>query len=118
MDKEKLDQLIEIANKQEPLDLTHVEEARFVRDLDVPAVVLLWRSSHGEVRHWFAKYPAELTIASDGGITTSATAFWVVQPEGGFTHQGGAAGRLCPRRATGRGDSDANVCAIAHVAPN
>ena len=67
MDKVKLDQLIEIANKQEPLDLTHVEEARFVRDLDVPAVVLLWRSSHGEVRHWFAKYPAGLTIASDGG---------------------------------------------------
>jgi hypothetical protein len=85
MDKETLDQLIANANKHEPLDLTDVHEARFVRDLDVPSIVLLWHSGRDpeRVQHWFAKYPPELAIAPDM-IICRGVAFWIVQPEGGF----------------------------------
>lgn len=76
-----LDQLIACANESEPLDLTHIDDARFIRDLDVPNVVLLWHPSSNpdKVQHYFMKFQG----AGIGG-TMEGAAFWIVQPEGGF----------------------------------
>jgi hypothetical protein len=83
MDKELLDQLIANANEHEPLDLTHVEHARFVRDLDVPCVVLLWhpRGDSDKVQHHFVKFQ-EVKIADTA--TVGIAAFWIVPPRGGW----------------------------------
>lgn len=73
-----LDTLIEAANQNDfSLDLTHIEDSRFLRDLDNRAVAVLWRGNDGEVHFYFAKGKDSLIA----GATISIAAFWLEQPD-------------------------------------
>ena len=79
MSNEFIDALIECANEVDPIDLTHVEHSRFLRDLDAPVVVVLWLGSvDGKVRWWAAKGTPHANVIN------SIAAFWLEQPDAGF----------------------------------
>jgi len=80
MDHGFLDLLIKHADENDPIDLSDVETSRFLRDLDVPLVAVLWRDPKepDKVHHWLTKHPPT-------GVTVEAMSFWLTNlPKDGF----------------------------------